>query len=52
MKPQEEPQRRNLYSRMDRCAIDVTCTEHNNMIITLYKKWLSYESINPEIVWI
>ena len=31
-----------LLSGLDRCAIDVTCTEHNDMIITVYLECIKH----------
>ena len=47
-KPREEPQRRDLCPRMDRHAIDLTCTEQNNSIAiyNLHCRHISYSSDN------
>ena len=42
-----------LLPKTDSHAINVTCTEHNNMITTVHLEYLSsYESRNPDIIWI
>ena len=31
-----------ILPKTDRLAIDVTCTEHNNMILTVYLKYIKH----------
>ena len=44
-KPQEEPQRMDPFSRMDRHAIDVACTEKcNKSQVTLTESYINRKS--------